>query len=178
MADSTEGRWASAIVGTLMLATGVVQFIGGFYERHDARALRARGVVADATVVNTDAEARVQQVGGVVSAQRVQRVTFEFEDLQGVPRMPTMSFLATDYTVGETVRLVYDPGAPEHVDVFRSCDGWFPCDRVQVLSMVVGSLACLFAAALVIAEHSPPRAARLRRWRIRSKELSSTPDRS
>jgi hypothetical protein len=175
VADPTEGRWASAVVGTLMLATGVGLLIGGFHERHDARGLRARGVVADATVMNTAAEVRVQQVGGVFSAHRVQRVTFDFVDVHDVPRSSTMKFFATDYEVGESVRLVYDSGAPEHIDVFHSCDGWLSCDRVPVLSMAMGFLMCLLAAAPVIAEFPRRRAARRRRRVARSNESSSTP---
>ena len=98
-----------------MLATGAVLFIVGFQQRHDSRALRARGVVADATVVDTAATPQVQQVGGVFSAHYGQKVTFHFKDEQGRPRSTTMRFSTKGYTVGETVRLLYDPGAPKDV---------------------------------------------------------------
>lgn len=165
MAGSIDSRVGSTIVGTLMLATGVVLFIGGFQDRHDARALRARGVVVDSTVVDTAAQPQVLQVGGVFSTHHVQRVTFQFQDLQGGRRSATMKFLAKAYTVGETVRLIYDPGIPEHVDVFHSCEGWFSCDRPSIVSMSMGSMMCLVAAAMLIAELPPGTGTSLRRWK-------------
>lgn len=57
------------------------------------------------------------QAGGVFTTRYVQRVRFDFEDLHRRPHSTTMRFSASVYTLGETVRLVYDPGAPENVDV-------------------------------------------------------------
>jgi hypothetical protein len=163
VAGSTDGRSTSAIFGIVMVASGVALFIGGFHERHHAQVLRGRGVVVDGTVAATASESQVQLVGGVFLPRSVQRVLFDFEDLQGRPHRTTMRFLATSYEVGQTVRLVYDPGALQQVDVFESCGGWFSCDRAPVASMAMGSLVCLFAAALVVAEFRGTRAAQLRR---------------
>jgi hypothetical protein len=144
-----------AFVGALMLATGAVLFTVGFQERHDARDLRARGLVADATVVDTAAAPRVQQVGGVFSAHYGQRVTFHFDDQQGRPRSTTMRFSSTGHSLGETVRLVYDPSAPGRVDLFESCNGWFSCDRPWVVSMALGTSICLIGFGLAISAHRP-----------------------
>jgi hypothetical protein len=74
-------------------------------------------LVADATVVDTAVDPQIQQVGGLFSIRYGQRVTFDFEDLHGGRRSKTMTFWAKSYTLGDSVRVVYDPGAPEHVDV-------------------------------------------------------------
>lgn len=100
---------------------------------------------------------QVQQVGGVFSTRYGQRVTFDFEDLHGGLRSTTMRFSAKVYTVGDSARVVYDPGAPEHVDVFDSCNGWFSCDRMSVVSMALGILMCVFGAAVVLAALPWPR---------------------
>ena len=109
-------------------------------------------------MVDTAVDPQVQQVGGVFSTRYGQRVTFDLEDLHGGRRSTTMRFSAKVYTVGDSVRVVYDPGAPEHVDVFDSCNGWFSCDRMSVVSMALGTLMCIFGAAVVLAELPWPRA--------------------
>jgi len=149
---STDGRVASPFVAILMLGTGAVLFIVGFEQRHDSRALRARGVVVDATVVDTGASPQVQQVGGVFSTYYGQKVTFHFEGEQGRPRSTTMKFSTKGYTIGETVRLLYDPGAPKDVYLFDSCHGWSSCDRRWLASMAVGSLMWLVAAPVLLTE--------------------------
>lgn len=163
MAAWTDGRVPSAFVGSLAFAAGAVLFVVGFQQRHDSQTLRPGGVVAEATVVNTAATPQVHQVGGVFSTHYGQKVTFHFEDEQGRPRSTTMRFSTKGYTVGETVRLLYDPGAPKDVYLFDSCNGWFSCDRGWVASIAVGSLMWLVAAAVVLTELPRPRATPPRR---------------
>lgn len=158
MAGWTDGRMASAFFGSLMLLTGAVLFIVGIQERHDSRVLGARGVVVDAPVVDTAAAPQVRQVGGAFSAHYGQKVTFHFEDEHGRPRTTTMKVSTKAYTVGETVRLLYDAGAPKDVYLFDSCNGWFSCDRGWVASIAVGSLMWLVTAAIVLTELPRPTA--------------------
>jgi hypothetical protein len=176
VADSTHGYSGAAVVGTLALAIGAVLFIGGLRERRDARTLRAEGLVAEATVVDTAVDQQVQQVGGMFSTRYGQRVTFDFEDLHGGRHSTTMTFSTEVYSIGDSVRVAYDPGAPEHADVLDLCTGWFSCDQMSVVPMAIGTLVCVFGAALVLAElpwprttppgqGEPPRSSRRRRER-------------